>query len=50
MMLLTYKQWLERDTTFNLIIDAIYQINRGERKTLEMLLKEEYKKYLGELK
>jgi len=50
MRILTYKEWKEKDTTFNLILDIIYRINRGEQRTLDDLLKIEYKKYIGEKK
>lgn len=39
-----YKAWKERDTTFNLILDIIYRLNRGGEGTLESHLKSEYKK------
>jgi len=50
MRTVTYKEWKERDNTFNLILDIIYRINRGEQGTLDELLKKEYKKYLGDTK
>ena len=50
MKILSYTEWKEKDSTFNLIIDIIYQINRGKKGSLDEHLKKEYKKYLGEQK
>ncbi len=41
MIILTYKEWRERDATFNLILDIIYRLNRGEEGSLENLLEKE---------
>ncbi len=52
MRFLTYKEWRERDTTFDLILDIIYKLNRGAEGSLENLLKKKYQKLKnnGELK
>jgi len=48
--IMTYEQWKEMDSTFDLIIDIIYKLNRGEKGDLETHLKKEYKKRIGDKK
>jgi len=50
MRTVSYKEWKGKDNTFNLILDIIYKLNRGFKSTLEIELKKEYKKYLGDNK
>jgi len=43
--MIDFEQWKELDSTFDLILEIIFDINRGlEPRTLEQALRDEYEK------